>query len=178
MDRPTGIATAGANPPTGLAGTTAIAAKVGILGSGAKTPVGELSPVANVEAPATDPSVVRSTATTAETLPVQVETIYVDEVVPAPPASAQASAPPATAASGEPGTVPSTPATSPSGTAPSGDDGQGEDDGDDDGAPVATAPGDDDGHDDAEEVEHEDEDEDEHEDEDEDEEYEGGEDDD
>ncbi|MCZ7536761.1 MAG: hypothetical protein M5T61_13255 [Acidimicrobiia bacterium] len=53
MDRRKIIATAGAITVTVLAGSTAIAANVGILGNGANNPVGKLSPVVNLELPGT-----------------------------------------------------------------------------------------------------------------------------
>ncbi len=95
MDRRTIIATAGAITLTVLAGSTAIAANVGILGSSPKTPVGQLSPVASLETPPTGEGAARARSVdrsaTTSTLPAQVETIYVDEYVPASPRSAGSS---------------------------------------------------------------------------------------
>lgn len=73
MDRRTVITTAGAITLTVLAGSTAIAANVGILGRQQKDPVGELSPVATLETTVT--------SSTAVTVPPEVETVYIDEVV-------------------------------------------------------------------------------------------------
>ncbi len=98
MDRRTAITTAVAITVTTLAGGSAIAANVGILGADETGNVGELSPVA-----------VRSEDTTPTTdAGVTVETVYVDETVPGPvgatpaptapaPAPTAAPPPPATA---------------------------------------------------------------------------------
>lgn len=176
MDRRTIIATAGAITLTVLAGSTAIAANVGILGSSPKTPVGQLSPVANLETPTGEGAgrvgSVDLSATTS-TLPAQVETIYVDEYVPASPRSAGSSG------AGDPAaTTPMTPA--PVSSAGVDDDSAGGDDG-----AVSEPAAEDgesegaDGQGDEYDDEHENDDDDEHESEDdEDEEYEGGADDD
>ncbi|GIU88704.1 MAG: hypothetical protein KatS3mg009_3219 [Acidimicrobiia bacterium] len=104
MDRRTAITTAVAITVTTLAGGSAIAANVGILGADETGNVGELSPVA-----------VRSEDTTPTTdAGVTVETVYVDETVPGPvgatpaptaPAPAPTAAPPPATHDGEPGHV-------------------------------------------------------------------------
>ena len=93
MDRRTIIATAGAITLTVLAGSTAIAANMGILGDSPKAPVGQLSPVVNLQTTSTAETAepARSRAATTSTLPPQVETVYVDEYLPGTAGSAGSS---------------------------------------------------------------------------------------
>jgi len=128
MDRRTIIATAGAITLTVVAGSTAIAANVGILGNGSKAPVGQLSPIVNLDTPSTTARAERAEAAAASTstLPPQVETIYVDQYVQATPKSA---VPPSDASAA---TVP--PAAEPAGS-------EGFDGGEGDDPPASTAPG-------------------------------------
>jgi len=142
MDRRTIIATAGAITLTVLAGSAAIAANVGILGDSSKGPVGQLSPIVSFEPTSTAPRArhADTSAVTTTTLPAQVETVYVDEYVPASGGSSPAAAPVVVppAAPAAPVTGEDDGAVSPTSV---GDSGASDDDGSDDG-------GDDDGSDD------------------------------
>jgi len=130
MDRRTIIATAGAITLTVLAGSTAIAANVGILGNGSKAPVGQLSPIVKRDTTSTAARAERAKAAVTSTLPPQVETIYVDQYVRDTPKSA---APPPV---GTVAPAPAATATEPA-ASPGFDDGGGE--GDDSSA--STSPG-------------------------------------
>lgn len=93
MTRKTAIAAAGAITLTLLAGSSALAANMGILSGNDSGGAGELSPIADTSGGLT--SVPDDSDTT---LPPQVETIIVDETVPAatgtlPPISAPTSTP-------------------------------------------------------------------------------------
>ncbi len=86
MTRRTILATAGAIALTVVAGTAAVAANVGLLGSTTDDTVGELSPV----------TAVADTSTTT-TAPPEIETVIVDEPVPAGSSGSGAAAPTGTA---------------------------------------------------------------------------------
>jgi hypothetical protein len=135
MDRRTALATAGAVALTALAGATAIAANVGILGRTPAPPhVGDLSPIAEV----------RSDSATSVPQRVTVETIVVDEPLPTTTTTAVARGDDHGDDHGDEANPPSAPGTaSPTTVAPraatSGDDGH---DGTDDSEHV----GDDHGH--------------------------------